>query len=54
MYNVFYRLLSTSYFRSWFTNLEQTPLIRSQVTSAVETTYRRDQAKLTTREQLEN
>ena len=30
MCNVFYRLLSTSYFRNWFTNLEQTPLNRSQ------------------------
>ena len=27
---LFYRLLSTSYFRSWFTNLEQTTLNRSQ------------------------
>ena len=29
MHNVFYRLLSTT-FERWFTNLEQTPLNRSQ------------------------
>ena len=30
MYYVFYRLLSTTHVRSWFTNLEQTPRNRSQ------------------------
>ena len=45
---------STDYYQrltleSWFTNLEQTPLNRSQQLPAP-TTYRRDQAKLTTRE----
>ena len=52
---------STDYYRrltleNWFTNLEQTPLNRSQqlITSAVQTTYWRDQAQLTTRERLEN
>ena len=52
---------STDYYRrltleNWFTNLEQTPLNRSQqlITSAVQTTHWRDQAQLTTRERLEN
>ena len=33
MYNVFYRLLSTTHLESWFTNSEQTPLNRQQLTA---------------------
>ena len=34
MYYVFYRLLSTTHFRSWFTNLEQTSRNRSKQLAA--------------------
>ena len=51
-------MYSTDYYQpltleSWFTNLEQTPLNRSQQLPAP---YKRliDEIKLTTREQLEN
>ena len=33
MYNVFYKLLSTTHLESWFTNSEQTPLNRQQLTA---------------------
>ena len=53
MYYVFYRLIYEQLtLESWFTNLEQVPLNNSlsTVTSAIQKTYWRTQAKLTTRQ----
>ena len=57
MYYVFYRLIYQQLtLESWFTNLEQVPLNNSlsTVTSAIQKTYWRTQAKLTTRQYLDN
>ena len=57
MYYVFYRLIYEQLtLESWFTNLEQVPLNNSlsTVTSAIQKTYWRTQAKLTTRQYLDN
>ena len=53
MYYVFYRLQRIT-LESWFTYLEQTPLDHSQQLQAGKTTRGRNQAKLTTRQRLEN
>ena len=53
MYYVFYRLIYQQLtLESWFTNLEQVPLNNSlsTVTSTIQKTYWRTQAKLTTRQ----